>query len=503
MKRTLAGAILAAMTLTALATAAHAGSCGPPPKAKPHRWTGGESFPPLPLPVTPLRRSEKKRPPAPPALIGKVQYGKTVSGVDENGTRYSYRDWTTDPGDMDGLLSYVGTSLGVKYRGVHTDFKKFSYNPAEMPILYLTGHEGYDLDDETRKKLRWYLQDGGTLLCDACCGSDDFLKAWVSEMSKIFPHKKTRRLPDDHPIYNCFHKIADVGYRIEGKKPFRDKPTLLGVEIGCRTAVILTPYDLSCAWDGHLHEKGKRIWPRDDAMKLGSNIVAYVLADYQLARSQATQKVYFEEGSKTEEAFAFAQVVHGGDWDPNPGAAMNLLKYVEKNSTMDVKFRRASVELSAAEAFKHPVLYITGHFDFVLKDKEIAALRRYLKAGGILVGDSCCGRKEFDVAFRREITRVLPGTKLKSVPSSHEVYSAAGDRMTSVSYSPMVIKNKGADFKSLPLEGISVGGTLAVIYSRYDLGCGWQGIECPFCIGVESADALKLGRSILVYAMTH
>ena len=42
--------------------------CGPPPRAKPQSRTGGESFPPLPLPATPLRRSEKKRPPAPPAL---------------------------------------------------------------------------------------------------------------------------------------------------------------------------------------------------------------------------------------------------------------------------------------------------------------------------------------------------------------------------------------------------------------------------------------------------
>ena len=50
--------------------------CGPPPPAKPQHQTGGESFAPLPLPVTPLRRSEKKRPPSPPALIGKMAMGQ-------------------------------------------------------------------------------------------------------------------------------------------------------------------------------------------------------------------------------------------------------------------------------------------------------------------------------------------------------------------------------------------------------------------------------------------
>jgi len=478
-------------------------SCGPPPKAKPHRWTGGESFPPLPLPVTPLRRSEKKRPPAPPALMGKVQYGELVSGVDEDGKKYSYRDWTTAAGDMQGLLTHVNSVLNIKYRGVHTTFKKFSYNPAELPILYLTGSEGFELSDEVRKKLRWYLQDGGTLLCDARSGSDDYLKSWVKEITRIFPHKKTRRLPEDHPIYNCFYKIDEVGYAVEGKKPFRDKPVLLGVNIGCRTAVVLTPYGLSCPWDGHKHDYGKFVWPREDALKLGSNIIAYTLAHYELGRYLATQKVYFEEGEEGADRFTFAQVIHGGDWDPTPGAAMNLLKCVEKDSTMDVKFKRAAVDLSKADVFKYPFLYMTGLHDFRLTDGELASLRRYLKNGGILFADSCCGRKHFDAAFRREIARVIPGAKLSVVPSSHEIYSAAGDRISSVDYKPMVIKAKGKDFHALPLEGISIGGTLAVIYSRYDLGCGWMGVEVPYCVGVAPKDSMRLARSILVYAMTH
>src|SRR4051812_11126403 len=43
-----------------------------PPVAHQNRISGGESFPPLPLPATPLRRTERKRDPAPPALVGKI-----------------------------------------------------------------------------------------------------------------------------------------------------------------------------------------------------------------------------------------------------------------------------------------------------------------------------------------------------------------------------------------------------------------------------------------------
>src|SRR5208282_97225 len=65
--------------------------CGPPPAAKPQNRTGGESFPPLPLPATPLRRTEKKRPPAPPSLAGKMALGP-VRFVRKGDQRVQYRD---------------------------------------------------------------------------------------------------------------------------------------------------------------------------------------------------------------------------------------------------------------------------------------------------------------------------------------------------------------------------------------------------------------------------
>jgi hypothetical protein len=493
-----------AFVLSALfvAEAALAGSCGPPPKAKPQRRTGGESFAPLPLPATPLRRSEKKREPAPPALVAKVRYGQMVEGRDAGGKAFRYRDWTTDPDDMSRLMRRFSRDIGIRRRAIQVSFDNFSFKPSEVPVLYLTGHEGFTLTQDIRKKLRWYLQDGGTLVSDACCGSDDYLKAWVREMAVIFPRRRSSKLPPDHPVFHAVYDIEKVGYKVEGKRAFSAAPTLLGIGIGCRTAVFLSPYDLSCGWSGHKHDKGKRVWPAEGAVRLGVNVLAYAQSFHGLGRFLATEKVYHEASRAAEQSFVFGQILHSGDWDPDPAAAANLLKYVNAETTLGVRFRREGVDLRKDDVFEHPVLYMTGHDDFKLAAEEVTRLREYVKLGGVIFADACCGRKSFDLAFRREIARVLPDVKLAVLPIDHEIYRSTGEPVRAVRYTPAVLKTH-PKLKAPVLEGVSMKGSLAVIYSPFDIGCGWEGEECPFCRGIERRDALKLGASILLYVMTH
>ncbi len=489
-----------------LSGSADAASCGPPPKAKPHRWKAGESFPPLPLPATPLRRSEKKRPPAPPALIGKVEYGKMVEGTDEKGHTYNYRDWTTDPADVQSLMRHVQQSLNLDYRGIQIPLAQFSWDPAELPILYLTGHEGFEWDEDLRKKLRWYLQDGGTLLGDACCGMKAYRDAFLNEMNAIFPRHRMEPLPMDHPLYSSFQKIEEVHFIGEDQKPFKGAPFLEGVHLGCRAAVLFTPYDLSCGWDGHRHEAGRRVWsdqagPRD-AIQLGVNILAYSLASYQQGRQLAISKRYHEADAASDEKFVFGQVVHEGDWDPDPDGAANLLKYVATNTALDVKFKKAAVDLSKLETFEHPILYMSGHNNVVLKDEEIGTLRKFLRAGGVLFADACCGRKAFDVAFRREIARVLPGTTLSMLPPESAVYRSSGTVINTAEFTPR-LKQQYPDWNTPRLEGILLNGVVGVIYSPIDVGCAWEDAEHPYSLGYEKKTGLRLGASVLLYAMTH
>ena len=89
--------------------------------------------------------------------------------------------------------------------------------------------------------------------------------------------------------------------------------------------MIFSPCDLTCGWDGHEHPRGTRV-VIDQARQLGANMITYILGRFQLGRFLSTTKVYYEAGAPARDDFVFAQLMHEGDWDPDPSAVHNLLE---------------------------------------------------------------------------------------------------------------------------------------------------------------------------------
>ncbi|MFA4985626.1 MAG: DUF4159 domain-containing protein [Candidatus Brocadiia bacterium] len=474
---------------------------GAPPKAAPQRRKGGESFPPLPLPATPLRRTEKKRPPSPPTFIGKVKWGSPTPrvGSDDTGNKYSFWDWEGARDDVTSLIEQSSVRLGVKYGARVLDIKDFSGDPDDIPVLYFTGHEAIVFDKEMRDRIREYVRSGGYIWAQACCGSKKFYDSFVLEMKTIFPDRSFLTLPLDHPVYHCYYDITRVRRMFGGKVVEEMPPQLEGISVGCRTAVFISKYDLGCGWASVPNKYNA--YDSTDSKYMGLNMVNYCLAYHKLGKFLATSKVYYESDANERADFTMGQVIHAGEWDPHPSGLASLLKAVLSNTSTEVKFKRTNVNLDEGNFFSIPLLYLSGHGEFSLSAKSADALRRYLEAGGMLFADSCCGELSFDNAFRREMRRVMPTAALSPVPASHELFSSLFT-IREVTYSPLLIFQK-PDLKTPEIEGIEINGKLAVIYSHYGIGTSWDGEERPFAKAWSRTDSLKFGINLVVYAQTH
>jgi len=109
-----------------------------------------------------------------------------------------------------------------------------------------------------------------------------------------------------------------------------------------------------------------------------------------------------------------------------------------------------------------PFIFFSGTSHFTLSDAELAGLRDYLLKGGTIWAYSGVpgSGSPFDVAFRREIRRVLPeaGEDFAVLPADHDVFIR--------NYYPEIRSAPpGLDYCEEPLQVLYWRGRVAVLYS--------------------------------------
>jgi hypothetical protein len=188
----------------------------------------------------------------------------------------------------------------------------------------------------------------------------------------------------------------------------------------------------------------------------------------------------------------------GGDWDSavrienneiTEGCLPNLLFVMSRLSKDKVSGHPETkpLDLSSAEIFekKPPVIFFTGHRDFVLTEQEIANLRNYIMVGGCLWGDSSLAgqHSRFDIAFRREMKRVIPdlNKNWQEVPATHPIFTR--------NYFPEVKDvAEGMNFRHEPIYMLpGLANEIGILYTANDYGDMWQ-------FGIDEKGNLDLSR---------
>lgn len=470
------------------------------PKAAPQRRNGGEGMPPLPLPATPLRRSEKKREPSPPALVGNITFPRGQ-------VQLAGGAWGSTIIDIERWVEFTNGELGQRYRYVGTDFAKFSYDPTELPILFFTGWQTVpEFDEATIGKLRQYLMDGGTLVVNSSCGRKEFNDSFRKQVARVFPDRDMVPVGPTHPIFSSFYDISTMRVR-KGTEPWLTLPpgaagAIETVNIGTRAAVIFSPIDLSCGWDANANPiPGGILYDQSDALKLGSNIVTYCLAEYQYGRFFDHQKVYHQATDATRDQLVLGQVVHNGDWDPTPHGVPNLLKTIDQSTTLHVQFKRVPVDPEKSDIYSYPVLFMVGQRKFEFSEGARKRLRQYLDQGGTLIVDAAVGNQEFRSAFEAELKKLYPDKPLTDVPADHPMFKFVYDE-SHVRLSPLGDRlNPGVNTPQL--KGIQVDGQWPVIYSPISLSAGWEQLPRAYNNGYSDQDSLRLGVDLFMYVVSH
>lgn len=463
---------------------------GTPPREKPQRTKAAEGFPPLPLPVVPQRRTEKKRPPAPPKLLANL-------------ANFSFDGWQGSPGAVDTLLNTAQENLKVWYGWEQVDISALvrqhtSGVISRTPIVYLCAYYPLNLTDEQRAALAAYVLNGGTLLIN-CCGQDEAFASTKAELARMFSKVELRLLPADHPIYHSYHDIEKVSYpapsasALDSGAAETGAPRLRAITLGTRAAVIVSYEDLACGWNKWNNPAVKRV-AASDSNRLGLNLITYITAENRFAKFLSRTQEVAGPTVRPREQLVFAQLIHDGNWNPNPSAVPLFLKELASNTSIAVQFDRQTIQLKDPGLFGYPLLYMTGTWDPKFTDEEVALLHRYLANGGVLIVDAASGRTEFDTAFRALCKRLFPGQSLQALPADHPLFSSFHKIDT--------LRLNHQDEPVAPVvEAVLVDEKPVILYSKVGLCDGWAHEFSAYARGYTTPDALRLGTNMVVFSM--
>jgi hypothetical protein len=197
----------------------------------------------------------------------------------------------------------------------------------------------------------------------------------------------------------------------------------------------------------------------------------------------------------------FAQVRHGGRWDPRPDGLSRLCWEIAKRTSIETSPVVKPLGLADPELFRYPFAVLSSDQGFPEPaDNEIAELRRYLSYGGFLFIDDASASRggAFERSARQLVGRIVAGAQLVKVPREHVLYKSF-----------YLLDGPAGRLASTPdLEALELGGRLAALYSGNDLigafardSLGTWEFEVTPGGELQREKSIRLGVNIAMYAL--
>jgi len=461
------------------------------PPAPPAHISSAETQVPYPPPPDyPQSRTEKKMPPSPPVMFTKISSDRGMV------------DWNARPNDLNNLLKSMKQLINVDFSMEVKSIDEVSTDPQKNPILYRTGHFHFAFSPEERQNLRTYLLNGGMMIFNPGMGSKPFYDSAIKEMQAIFPELAVKRLGPNHPIFHSYYDLASVNYRsgVRAAGYQGNEPDFMGVEVNCRVVAVVSRWGMDIGWDA-TSDDSLLGYDIPSAQQLGVNLLSYATSERAWAKNAARSMQFVDDSKNNGSKMYLTQIIYNGEWKTRSQGLSVLMRQFNHRTGVPVKFERRELRLTDPKLADSPIIYMHGHEDFVLTPEEVTALHEYLKNGGLLVAEACCGRQDFANAFAREMRKVYPGESLEPVSPESPLYSIP-NKIAQVGVTPALEAKLGEPGMAPKLLGIEQNGHYSVVFSPYGLIAGWEMSPDPYSLSLDTSGALALGENLLMYAVT-
>src|SRR5262249_55980082 len=304
-----------------------------------------------------------------PVLLTKLAYGQP-----------DYPGWNNKRNDARHLTEFASDKLfnkrplawrvfEVRRRPADggADRRELAAELLQSPVVYFNGHDKAPSGKE-EEILKEYVENGGFIFAEACCGNPAFDRDFKALMKRMFDQAELTELPHDHPVWTSKFLVTP-----------RDPFPLYGVQHGCKWVVIYSSRPISGYWEQNEFDRGKG----KVAFELGANILAYATG-LEPPKYKGEEAPIFrgdpQKGDAKRGYLKVAQLTHSEEVRPAPNAMRNLMAESRKvglDVMLETKVISPTVE---ADVEEHNFFYMHGRKPFKYNVTDLKALRFKLES---------------------------------------------------------------------------------------------------------------------------
>ena len=386
--------------------------------------------------------------------------------------------WANRPRDVSNLARFGSRELERPLNWQVVPITRDWTDWTDSPILEISTHTAANFSDAEIEKIRNFVDAGGLLFTQADAGKPEADK-WAQELArKLFPLYEMRDLPDDHEIYSILYKPSP-------------HPVLRGVSNGARLLMVHSPTDVTQYWQMR-QDKTRR-----SLFELGINLFLYASGKGDL-RNRIASTYIPAQGPATGGKLSALRIKYPGNWDPEPVAWGRFARYFQQET--DVALDVRAVDLDRLDFKVAPFAHWTGTHAYTATDAEVAAIRKFVGDGGVLLIEPCGGSGEFFESARQALQRAFPEAHGQLISKTSPMLTASGPGMDDLTI-PAVrnyVKSKGLG-TSGRLDELRFGKGV-VIYNPLDITSGLLGTHTWGILGFEPAYASSLLKNVLLWS---
>lgn len=185
--------------------------------------------------------------------------------------------WKTRHAGLSVMLQTFNARTGIPVKFALKELKLTDPAIFNSPVIYMTGHEAFQLSVDEKAALKKYLENGGFLFGEACCGRKGFDLSFREMIRSVLPDKPLAQIPVTAGIFKEPNNIAAVGVTPALMQEFtqaRTEPVLMGIEIKGNYGVIYSPFGLAGGWEMSQSPYARGL--NDvSAIQMGQNVMMY------------------------------------------------------------------------------------------------------------------------------------------------------------------------------------------------------------------------------------